>query len=478
MDARADQSTRSWSLQNAYCRRFFCAILCAIIFLLAVSTSLHAQTTTVPCASSNLTDAQIAAMGLTCSAKSPNGTNKPLYGIDHLDNVVAPGHAPIPANSVLNLNNVQALTGFTPQQFADAASAAVGAAPGLFSYDPFGNLAIGGSAFPSNGIPISVDSRFKTPYTNGFHVGVQRELSPEMAIQFDYFHKTIDNILGVRDTNLAFEARIPGHTSETVPAGSPLTFGYGPWFHGTCDGLTLQFNKRMTRRFTLAASYTWTHEIDDALHSNLVSDLQTGLGAGFANANGPTDSFVGTTTLVTDPISGHTNATGPFTASNGNPVPKAGIFYNGPSLDKGPSDLAIDHTLLIYGLVQLPWKIESSNIFRAQSGFHYSASFAANPPDVDGDNSFNGVDFTKGRNHFAAPPFVNMDIRIAKRFDFRERARLFAYLEFFNLFNRDNPAAENGFPPGANPTPNTPLFGQVLQVLPGREGQVGIRLEF
>jgi len=187
---------------------------------------------------------------------------------------------------------------------------------------------------------------------------------------------------------------------------------------------------------------------------------------------------VGTTTLVTDPISGQTNASGPFTASNGNPVPKTDIFYNGPSLDKGPSDLAIDHTLLIDGLVQLPWKIESSGIFRAQSGFHYSASFAANPPDVHGDNSFNGVDFTKGRNHFTAPPFANMDIRIAKRFDFRERAKLFAYLELFNLFNRDNPAAVNGFPQGANPSPNTPQFGQVLQVLPGREGQVGIKIEF
>jgi hypothetical protein len=432
----------------------------------------------VPCASSNLTDAEIAAMGLTCAAKSPNGANKPLYGIDHLNSVVTPGQAPIPANSVLNINNVQALTGFTPQQFADAASTVVGAAPGLFSYDPFGNLAIGGKAFPSSGIPIRVDPSFRTPYTNGFHVGVQRELSPEMAIELDYFHKSIDNILGVRDTNLAFEARIPGHTSETVPVGTPLTFGYGPWFHGRYDAVTLQLSKRMTKRFTLDASYTWTDEMDDALHSSLVSDLQTGLGAAFTDANGPTDSFVGMTTLVTDPITGQTNAGAAFTASNGNPVPKAGILYNGPSLDKGPSDLALDHTLLIYGLVELPWKIDFSSIFRAQSGFHYSASFAANPPDVDGDNNFNGLDFTKGRNHFTAPPFVNMDMRIAKRFDFGERAKLFAYLEFFNLFNRDNPAAVNGLPPGASPNSNAPKFGKVLQVLPGREGQLGIRVEF
>jgi hypothetical protein len=431
----------------------------------------------VPCASANLTDAQIQSMGAKCSAKFPNGTNQPLYGIDHLNSVVAPGHAPVPANAVVNLNNVQALTGFTPQQFADAASAAVGAAPGSFSYDPFGSLTVGGKAFPIAGIPITVDPSFKTPYSNGFYAGLQRQLSSSTMIQLDYYHKRINNILGVRDTNLAFEARMPGHTSETVPTGSPLTFGYGPWFHGTYDAVALGFTKRMSKSFTLDANYTWTHETDNALNSSFVSDLQTNLGAGFAAATGPTDSFVGMTTLVTDPITGQTNASGLFKASNGNPVPKAGIFYNGPNLDKGPSDLALNHTFLLYSLVQLPWKMDFSGIFRAQSGFHYSAGFAVKPPDVDGDGHFNGVDFLQGRNHFTAPAFVNFDMRIAKRFDFRERVTLHAYLEFFNLFNRANPAAVNGLPP-ASSNSTAPRFAQVLQVLPGREGQVGIRIEF
>jgi hypothetical protein len=183
------------------------------------------------------------------------------------------------------------------------------------------------------------------------------------------------------------------------------------------------------------------------------------------------------TTLVTDPLTGLTNANGSFTAGNGNPVPKAGIFYNGPDLDKGPSDLAPNHAVLINGFVQLPWKIGFSGIFVAQSGFHYSASFAANPPDVDGDNNFNGVDFKTGRNHFVAPPFLNTDVRIAKRFDFGERVKLHAYLEFFNLFNRDNPAAVNEIPPSGTGS-STQKLGQVQQVLPGREGQVGLRIEF
>ena len=445
----------------------------------------------VPCASSNMTDAQIAASGATCNFGT-NTVNTTLYGFDHLNSIVAPGHAPVPANAAVNINNFQGLTGFTsPQQYADALSAAVNLPPGTFVVDPFGRFAVGSSAFPTNGIPITVDPRFKTPYTNGLHVGVQRELSSDMAIQVDYYHKEINHILGVRNTNLAFQARISNHTSELQPGtGNLLTFGYGPWYQGTYDAVTLGFRKRMSRRFTLDANYTWTHEIDNALNSSFVSDVQSGFGAGFTDINGPTDSFVGTTTLVTDPVTGQTNANGPFLDSNNfNPVPKAGIFYNGPDLDKGPSDLALNHTFLVHGLVQLPGKFEFSGIFRAQSGFHYSASFAGNvvSPDVDGDNLFNGVDFysrcgdpaTVGgcRNHFIAPRFINLDTRIARSFKFGDHVKMHAYLEFFNLFNRDNPAAVNGLPPVPGDT-KAPKFAQVLQVLPGREGQVGIRIEF
>ena len=56
---------------------------------------------------------------------------------------------------------------------------------------------------------------------------------------------------------------------------------------------------------------------------------------------GPTDSFVGIPPLVTDPATGQTNANGTFIASNSNPVPQAGKFYNGADLDRGPSDLAV-----------------------------------------------------------------------------------------------------------------------------------------
>lgn len=426
-----------------------------------------------PCLASDMTDAQIAASGSTC----PLNPAAPYYGVDHLNSVVAAGHAPIPANSVVNTGNVQSLTGFSPQQFADAASAAMGQAPGYFAYDSFGNLTITsifGSAIKS---PITVDSRFLTPYTNNFHVGVEREISTSMAISADYFHKEIDNILGVRATNLAFEARLNGHTGETTN-GQPITETYGPWYHGVYDGLTLDFKKRLTRRFNLELSYTYANETDNALNSNFVTNVQGAGGSGveFTALGGPTDSFVGVPPVVTDPVTGQTNANGSFVVSGGpeqgNPVPQAGKFYNGANLDKGPSDLALTHMFFTNGTWQLPLGFSISGIFRAQSGFRYSESQATGFTDVDGDNIFNGLDWQAGRNHFTAPAFVNLDMRVAKDFVIHDRVRTQILLEYFNLLNRNNPAAVQTLT--GLPVP----FGADLQVLPGREGQVGIRFEF
>ena len=173
-----------------------------------------------------------------------------------------------------------------------------------------------------------------------------------------------------------------------------------------------------------------------------------------------------------DPTTGQSNANGSFIASNGNPVPQAGKFYDGSNLDRGPSDLAFTHTLSAYGLVQLPKQFQISAIFRAQSGFHYSRSFTTDAPDVDGDGIPASVDFTAGRNHYVAPPFVNMDVRLSKWFQLGDHFRLETLIEFFNTFNRANPSQIQDISEG-------PIrFGTVTQVLPGREGQVGIKLEF
>jgi hypothetical protein len=421
------------------------------------------------CLSTDLTDAQIAASGATC----PADPSQQLYGIDHLNGIVAPGHAPMPPNSIITQDTVTTLTGLTRQQFLDSASVAVGQPQGFFYWGLSGNLSmafVGGRSYVP---PIAVDSRFRTPYSQGFHAGLQRELTRGLAAYADYFHKDIRNILGVRLTNLAFEARLPGFTGETLPGtGDHPINTYGPWFSGNYNALIVGLRKQMTGRFLLDLSYTYAHAIDNLLSSTLNSSVQTGLGVRLTAFNSTTDSFVGIPPVVTDPVTGQTNASGPFIASNGNPVPQAGKFYYGPNLDRGPSDLTYTHTFSANGIFQLPRQFQISAIFRAQNGFHYSRSFSSQGPDVDGDGIPASNDFTVGRNHFVAPPFVNLDARLSKGFRMGDRLRLEALIEYFNILNRANPSA-------IQTAANAPVpFGTMTQVLPGREGQVGIKIQF
>ena len=146
--------------------------------------------------------------------------------------------------------------------------------------------------------------------------------------------------------------------------------------------------------------------------------------------------------VVTEPATGRSNANGEFTRANGTLVQAAGTFLNGPDRDKGPSDNAIDHVFQANGMVELPYQIQLSGIFRAQSGFHFSQAPASGVlVDPDGDASVNGIDVNAGRNAFTTPPFVNLDMRFAKRFNITSGVKAQVLLEFFNVFNRQNPAA-------------------------------------
>jgi hypothetical protein len=157
-------------------------------------------------------------------------------------------------------------------------------------------------------------------------------------------------------------------------------------------------------------------------------------------------------------------------------VAAAGTFVNGPDLDKGPSALALDHIFQVNGLVDLPWQFQIGGIFRAQSGFHFSR-FDELSRDPDGSGNFNSIDFTAGRNAFTAPPFVNLDLRFSKRFDVGERVQVQVLFELFNVLNRQNPATvQNRADSPLRPTLRP--FGTADQVLPGREGQVGLRISF
>ena len=405
------------------------------------------------CVSPNLTDAEIAASGARCPASGGGQANQ-FIGRDRLNRVVAAGQPLIPADAIINISNIQSLSGLSPQQYADAASVAVGKAPGFFFWGPFGALTH--AAIPAQLLPTSIDGSFKIPFTNSYSIGVQREIGRDLVISADYYHRTINNLLGVRESNISFVSRAGARTFlPPFAAGAINTFG--PWYKGKYDALIIAFNKRLSHRFILNGDYAYARETDNQLGINSL----------------PSDSFVGIAPLVSSTENGvpMTNAGGPYTRANGRFVAQANTFVNGPDLDKGPSDLSLDHTFQLNGLLDLPWQVQLSGIFRAQSGYHFSRNNATTDP--DGDGTLNGIDVVAGRNAFTAPSYINLDMRFAKRFNIGERFKAQVLFEFFNVFNRQNPAAVE------NRTTNPAVpFGGLRQRLPGREGQIGFRLEF
>jgi hypothetical protein len=425
------------------------------------------------CLSPTQTDAQIA--GQPCPYPfDPPGTS--YFGVDRLNGI---GSTPIPANTAVNQGNVQQLSGLGPSAFLTAADAATSMPSNFWFWGSFGALSF--NVFQPGNFPVTIDPGFATPYTRSYTLGVQRQVGNDWVISLDYYHKDIINILGVRETNLPFDARIDNSGGSITPVN-----GYGPWYGGTYDAGILSFEKRMSHRFTIGGSYAYVSEHDDAFSYNLgTGPLGTTTNGTSGFTGFPTDSFRGIPPVVTDPgniaqggtCPGGTNATSSFFACNGNYVPKAGVHYNGASLDSGASDFALRHTFEAHGLVELPWNIQFSSLFRVQSGFHYTQN-ALVPIDQDGNGEFGGRDLKTGRNAFTGPHFLNMDLRVAKTFAIGDRVRLQALFEFFNLFNGANPAAVNL---NQNNTPRLagePIFGSTAAYLPGREGQVGLRLTF
>ena len=368
-------------------------------------------TTSIPvvfgvCINPVLTNAQIAASGAPC----PFGP-LPHYGRDHLSNLVAPGRSPIAPETVVTIDNVQQLTGLTPDEYLARVTGSVPLLPGFsWFWGPFGALSHTG--LPASEFPVTLDPSFETPHSEAYHLGVEHQIGRDWLLALDLHHREIEDMLGVRVTNLAFVSRIPGNElTFEGPITSSFVNGFGPWYEGEVDAATVSIEKRMRDRWAFTAHYTYNDAEDNARIAQLGdATLATG-GPGF-----PSDSFIGTPPVVFDPTTGQSNENGSFVAGNGNPVPQAGRFYNGPDLDRGQSSLAIEHTFVLFGQVRLPLGFELAAIFRQQSGFPFSRGNETGL-DVDGNLNFSTRDFDFDRNGEEAPDYTNLDLRAAWRFD-------------------------------------------------------------
>ena len=139
---------------------------------------------------------------------------------------------------------------------------------------------------------------------------------------------------------------------------------------------------------------------------------------------------------------------------------------NRPELDIGRSLNSPDHVAVLSGTYMAPAAFNVSGVLRADSGRPFNA--AGLPLDSDGDGNFDDRLLGTEKGGFTTDSTVQLDLRLAKSFGGPFKITVIG--EVFNVFNRRNPLTVN--------RTFGPTIGQTLEPRPGREGQIGFRIDF
>jgi hypothetical protein len=111
--------------------------------------------------------------------------------------------------------------------------------------------------------------------------------------------------------------------------------------------------------------------------------------------------------------------------------------------DFGPSGEDVTDRLVLAGVFHVPAGFELSMLGQAETGHPITLT---TPVDVNGFGDtlddravVNGVQTTL--DEFRGTPYIQFDMRVARPVRINERWSLMPFIEFFNLFNRNNPGA-------------------------------------
>jgi hypothetical protein len=114
--------------------------------------------------------------------------------------------------------------------------------------------------------------------------------------------------------------------------------------------------------------------------------------------------------------------------------------------DYGPSGEDVRHRLVLAGTFQIPAGFQLSALAQVESARPYTLTTPV------GDRAVvNGV--KTALDEFRGAPYIQVDLRVSRPFTIRDRYALAPFVEFFNLFNRNNPGNNFIADISALPTP-------------------------
>jgi hypothetical protein len=237
-----------------------------------------------------------------------------------------------------------------------------------------------------------INSGYRTPYAIHISGGVQHAFSPNWSLSADYIHE---------QGNHAYRAySYTGGTNLFTPQLAPTDPDQAVYvpdvdvFHSdnrsSYNGLLVHLQGNVTYRLNLIANYTYSK----------AETWGCVLGELFDYVNG-----------VCDPL----NAFGPG--------------------DYGPSGEDVRQRFVLALSWQAPAGFQVSGLSQAESARPFTITTADNSGRIAVDGVPTSLD------EFRATPYIQTDLRVSRPFRLGERWTIMPFVEFFNLFNRNNPGA-------------------------------------
>jgi len=240
---------------------------------------------------------------------------------------------------------------------------------------------------PGGGTGDIIDPNYKTPYAIHASAGVQHALNANWTLSGDYIHE---------QGNHGYRA-YPYAAGTSLFAPDPVNQDLVPNVNvfksdnrSSFNGLMLHLQGNVSNRFNLVANYT-------------LSKAQTWgcvLGELFDYVNG-----------VCDPL---------------NPFRKG---------DYGPSGEDVTSRFVFAGTFFVPGGFQLSTMAQAETARPFTVTLADNSDRIEINGARTSLD------EFRGTPYIQVDLRVTRPFNFHDRWLLIPFAEFFNLFNRNNPGA-------------------------------------
>ncbi len=249
-----------------------------------------------------------------------------------------------------------------------------------------------------------IDPRYRTPYAVHLSLGAQHAFTPNWLLSADYIHEQGDH--GFRAYSYQGGANL---LTPQLSASDPNQATYVPDVHvfhsdnrSSYNGLLVHLQGEATRRLTFVANYTFSK----------AETWGCVLGELFDYVNG-----------VCNPL----NAFGPG--------------------DYGASGEDARQRFVLAGVWRTIGGLELSTISQAESARPFTITTADNSQRVQVNGAPTSLDAFRGT------PYLQTDLRVSRPFDFGDRWTLAPFVDFFNLFNRNNPGANYVTNAGALPVP-------------------------